>query len=200
MAYLSNSANATSSGEYGQGGCGEIRTHWHNMPDATIETLPVDDSRGDIQIRWSVGTFDYVLACLTMAETHVLRDRLTAIITEVEGPEPSVTDNEVDDTVTVNADGTVQALDNEPIHCRDCGGRISLLSNGTDYWWTHEPFSINDHEPVQFGPVFCRVCGGRISLVISGDDRWWVHYFAPFDEHAPEPGLVTAPNPNGEAA
>ncbi|MEC3953791.1 hypothetical protein VMT65_12195 [Nocardia sp. CDC153] len=200
MAYLSTRAAAASNGEYGRGGSGEIYTHWHNMPDATVESLPVGDSRGKIEIRWSVDSYDRVLACLTMAEAHVLRDRLTAIITEVEGPEPSVTDNEVDNTVIVNADGTVRALDDEPVFCRDCGGRISLLSNGTDFWWTHEPHSINDHEPLQFGPVYCRVCGGRISLVTTENDRWWVHYFDPWDEHDALPGHVTVPRTSGEAA
>ncbi|MGW4246349.1 hypothetical protein [Nocardia sp. NPDC004722] len=200
MAYLSSDARAASKGLYGRGGAGITSMSWHNMPDATVEFLPAADTRGDIEIRWTVDIFEGVLADLTVSEARILRDKLATAIIEFEGPDSSVSDNEVDDTVTVNADGAVQTLESEPAFCRDCNGRISLLSNGTDYWWTHEPHSINDHEPVPEGPAHCRVCGGRIGLVTVGNYRGWEHYFEPWAEHDAVPGLVTVSHTSGEAA
>ncbi|WP_458690461.1 hypothetical protein [Nocardia tengchongensis] len=205
MAYLSSSARAASNGAYGEGGHGSLDTHWHNMPHASVEPLPIDDPRGEFEIRWAVGWFDRVLACLTVSEARVLRDKLTAAITEFEGSTSSVTDNDVSAAVTVNDDGAVASLENEPMFCQDCGGRLSLLSNGIDYWWTHEPHSINDHEPRQNGPVLCRVCGGQIRLVTSFNDRWWVHIADtvtdddPLTDHDAVPGLFTGRR-SGEAA
>ncbi|AYF78022.1 hypothetical protein D7D52_34110 [Nocardia yunnanensis] len=200
MAYLSSDARAASKGLYGRGGNGITSTTWHDMPDAMVRLLSADDIRGDLEIRWYVDIFEGVLADLTIDEARTLRDRLVAVITEFEGPVSAVSDNDVDDTDTVNADGTVQTLESEPAFCRECNGRISLLSNGTDYWWTHEPHSINDHEPVPEGPAHCRVCGGRIMLVATDNYRGWEHYFEPWTEHDAVPGLVTLSHTSGEAA
>lgn len=200
MAYLSSEARAASNGEFGRGGHGYLESHWHNMPHAIVEQLPADDSRGDLEIRWAVDYFDRVVACLTVSEARRLRDNLTAAITTVEGPNSSVTDNGVDDAVTVNGDGTALTLETEPVFCYDCGGRISLVSDGINHWWTHEPHSINDHEPVQDGPALCTVCGKRIELIGSPHDHWWAHEVDPFDEHTAVPGRVVTLRSGGEAA
>ncbi|WP_405492960.1 hypothetical protein [Nocardia sp. NBC_00511] len=185
MAYLGTEANAASNGEYGRGGHGSIVTHWHNMPDATVELLAADDIRGDIEIRWYLKPeYEGMLADLSVSEARVLRDRLIAAINEFTGTTSSgVIDNEVSDAVPVNVDGTVLTPHNALVHCYRCGGRIALVFNGTDYWWTHEPHSINDHEPVQTEKIPCAVCGESVYLVDDGIEVWWAHTVDPDDGH-----------------
>lgn len=194
MAYLGTDAAARSNGEYGRGGCGEIDLRWHNMPDATVVVLPAGDIRGHIEIRWRLEpTFEGMFADLTIEEARRLRAELTTAISVFDGPAFSgVTDNEVDDAVTVNGDGTVLTLEDEPVFCRGCDGRVWLVSNGFEHFWTHEPYSINDHEPMPTGFVSCASCGGRIEWVTEGVDRWWTHEVLPADCHDAVPGRVTA--------
>ncbi|MFD7841376.1 hypothetical protein ACFV4K_00350 [Nocardia sp. NPDC059764] len=187
MAFLSTDARAVSQGLHGRGGTGITSTSWHNMPDATVDFLSIDDIRGDIEIRWYVDTFEGVLADLTISEARTLRDKLNAAITEFEGPMISVTDNEVDDAATVIVDGTVLTLANTPFSfCGVCDGRIGLMDNGSYRWWTHEPFSINDHEPVPSPSSRCEVCGDRISWIDDAEVPHWGHT-TEFATHAAVP-------------
>ncbi|MEC3952883.1 hypothetical protein VMT65_07565 [Nocardia sp. CDC153] len=200
MAYLGTTAAAVSNGNYGRGGCGEIELHWHNMPDATVELLPVNDIRGVIEIRWRLQpAHEGMFADLSIGEARALRDNLAAAIERLEPSISSVIDNEVSDTVPVNVDGTARALNNELIHCRHCGGRIVLVFNGADYWWTHEPHSVNDHEPVTQGTP-CARCGGAIELLDDGIDLWWVHNTHPADGHEAVPGWTAAVSSDEEVA
>ncbi|MFD6357183.1 hypothetical protein [Nocardia tengchongensis] len=155
------------------------------MPDATVELLPAEDTRGDIESRWHLHPdWEGALADLTVREARTLRDNLTAAIARFEGiPDAGVIDNEVSDTVAVNVDGTVLTPQSDPIHCTRCGGRIALVFSGTDYWWTHEPYSINDHEPVLTEPIPCAQCGQAIGLVDDGIEVYWVHEFDPINGH-----------------
>ncbi|MEU6584126.1 hypothetical protein [Nocardia sp. NPDC046763] len=201
MAYLGTDAHGRSNGEYGRGGCGEIELHWHNMPDATVELLPVNDIRGAIEIRWRLQpTFEGMFADLSVAEARALRDNLAAAIASLEPTTIGVIDNEVSDAVLVNVDGTVLTPKDELVHCRRCGGRIVLVFNGTDYWWTHEPFSINDHEPVQAQAIPCGRCSGAIELLDNGIDIWWVHDTHPVDGHEATPVRAAVVPMIGEVA
>ncbi|MEV6098666.1 hypothetical protein [Nocardia sp. NPDC051981] len=176
MAYLHTEAKAASNGEYGRGGSGQVHLHWHNMPDATVELLTAGDTRGDIEIRWHLRPdWEGILADLTVDEARTLRDNLTAAIDRFTGTVPGVIDNEVSDAVPVNVDGAVLTPREELVHCRRCGGRIVLVFNGIDYWWTHEPHSVNDHEPVQGQAIACARCGEEIDLIDDGVQVWWVH-------------------------
>ncbi|UGT45154.1 hypothetical protein LTV02_17945 [Nocardia yamanashiensis] len=186
MAYLHTEAKAASNGEYGRGGSGSVRLVWHNMPDATVELLPAEDSRGDIEIRWHVRPeWEGVLADLNVDEARILRNNLNSAITRfLSTTGSSVTDNDVDDAVTVNVDGTVLTLPGEPTFCQTCNGRIGLLHNGSEYWWTHEPYSINDHEPAV--AMVCAVCDDTIVAAENGSYRWW-HRTYPEDDHRAVP-------------
>lgn len=77
---------------------------------------------------------------------------------------------------------------------------MSLLSNGTAFWWTHEPHSINDHEPTQDQPVSCVECGGRIELVNNKFGSSWFHDSDPGDGHTGVPRRVTMSPRFGEVA
>ncbi|MGW4351838.1 hypothetical protein ACWELJ_07060 [Nocardia sp. NPDC004582] len=202
MAYLHSQATATSNGEYGRGGSGSIQLHWHNMPDATVELLPAEDTRGDIEIRWHLDPdWEGALADLTLTEARTLRDKLTAAIVRFEGiPNSGVIDNEVGDAAPVNVDGTVLTPQSDLVRCRRCNGRIMLVFNGNDYWWTHEPFSINDHEPIQAQAVPCGLCGGAIELLDNGIDIWWVHDTHPADGHQATPVRTAVVPEIGEVA
>ncbi|QVI24134.1 hypothetical protein KHQ06_15960 [Nocardia tengchongensis] len=194
MAYLGTSAHACADGS-GHGGRGMIEMHWHRMPDATVELLSAEDCRGDIQIRWRFDTtFEGMFANLSVGEARTLRDNLTAAIATFE---PITTagdiDNEVDDAAPVTVDGTVLTSPEDPVHCYRCGGRIALVSNSNDYWWTHEPYSINDHEPVLAKPIPCEHCGAAIDLVDDGIEVYWVHEVDPIDSHTAHPVPAAAP-------
>lgn len=146
MAYLSTEAHAGSNGKYGRGGCGYTETHWHNMPDATVAPLPSGDTRGDLEIRWSVDTFECVLADLTVSEARALRDKLIRAINEFDG-----IDNDVEDTTTVNGDGAVFEPE-EFVFCGVCGGRIWSVSSTFDQWWIHEDEPERGHDAIPAEP------------------------------------------------
>ncbi|WP_330178987.1 hypothetical protein OHB26_21020 [Nocardia sp. NBC_01503] len=94
MAYLSTTARTAINGDR-TGGRGSLDSHWHRMPDATVELLAAWDCRGDIEIRWKVNTNDGVLADLTVQEARVLRENLTAAITAFESSDNDVADPEI---------------------------------------------------------------------------------------------------------
>ncbi|NNH75866.1 hypothetical protein HLB23_39460 [Nocardia uniformis] len=147
MAYLSTDARAASHGEYGQGGCGYTETRWHNMPDATVGLLPPADSRGDIEISWSLRpSFEGVLADLTVSEARTLRDNLTRAINDFDG-----IDNAVEDTTTANGDGVVSKPE-QFVFCGVCHGRIWAVSSTFDQWWVHEAEPDYGHDAVPAEP------------------------------------------------
>ncbi|MFI6867591.1 hypothetical protein [Nocardia sp. NPDC050406] len=140
MAQLSTEVRATSSEDYGRGGRGYLESSWHAMPDAAVRRLPEDSHAGDIQISWTIDSFEGVRVYLAVEEARTLRDRLTAVIAELDG-----IDNEVEDTEIVNGDGAVFEPE-EFVFCDVCRGRIWQVRSTFGTWWEHadEPFFGHD--------------------------------------------------------
>ncbi|MFJ4649790.1 hypothetical protein ACIP5Y_00805 [Nocardia sp. NPDC088792] len=109
MAFLSSSAHT--SDNY-QGGRGHMGLSWHRMPLPKVQVLKEGDQLGDIEIRWLVDISDGVKAYLNIEEARALYELLGEAIVQamvrggvILAPHNGI-DNEVDDTETVNGDGS----------------------------------------------------------------------------------------------
>ncbi|MFC9995846.1 hypothetical protein [Nocardia sp. NPDC127526] len=159
-------------------GVGWLELSWFNVK-VNVETLEADDSRGDIAIRWNRAINNGVSACLRLDEAQVLHRQLANAIATFTG-----IDNDVDTPVTVNVDGIAVTPNRALSFCEECNGRIGLMHNGTERWWTHEPYSINDHEPVLATAALCAICGEWIDLLTRDGEQWWSHELYSSDHDA----------------